>query len=139
MTELNENIKNELNDLFSSMEKSSSDIEKKFKSLLEDFIQQSWNNFDEYLQNDARYGYERWIRQTCNEIIEGLLSGETKWLKNQNIISEYNWEKIQKIRLKIWETAGGEIANSTIKALQDEVERLKKDVKHYREMAHRSY
>lgn len=129
MVELNEEIVFQIDDLFSSMEKSKSGIEKKFKCLLQEFVEESWNNFDDYLTTDARYRYEHWIRQTCDEIIESLLSGETRWLKDQHIISEYTWEKLQKVRLKIWETAGGEIANCTINALQKEIEYLKEQNK----------
>jgi hypothetical protein len=131
MTELNETVRTEIDDMFSSLEKSKNSIEKQFKNLLEDFISQSWNNFDYYLTTDARYNYESWIRKTCNDIVESLLSGETEWLKDQRIISEYGWEKLRKIRLKIWKEAGGEIANSTIAALLKENEELKRERDRY--------
>jgi|GEM_PF-4688323 hypothetical protein len=137
MSELNEQTVKEIDDMCSSLEKGKESIEKRFKSILEEFINDSWNNFDDYLQNYSRYEYERMVRRDVDETIEGLLSGDTKWLKMQNIISEHTWEKVQKIRLAIWETAGGEIANSIIFSLKEEVEDLKKKLKWYSES--RSY
>lgn len=129
MTELNPEITKEIDHIFLSLEKSKTEIEKQFKSLLEDFTQEAWNNFDYYIESDARYNFDRWIRQTCNEIIEGLLSGDTRWLKQQAIISEYSWEKIQKIRLAIWNAAHEGITESMIHVHEKEVIELKNRIK----------
>lgn len=137
MTQLNESIKKEINDMCLSLDKSKDLLNKKFKSIMEEFVNTSIDNFFYYLETDLEYGVDQWIRQTCDDIIVGLLSGDTKWLKHQNIISEYDWPKIDSVRQAIWKSAGGEIANSTIAALNKRVEQLEKDIKFYREM--RSY
>ncbi len=139
MTELNEQISKELDDMVKSLEYGKELFRDKFKDLFEEFVRESYENFYSIIEGDTRYNFDRWIRETCDDIIMGLLSGDTQWLKQKAIISEYSWDKIQKIRLAIWEAAGGEIANSTIHALQKEVEELKKDNKQYREELHRSY
>lgn len=137
--EVSENIKNEIDVMISSLESARDEMQKKFKSIFDEYVSESFDRFYNCIECDTRYNFDRWIRQTCDEIIEGLLAGDTKWLKHQNIISEYNWEKLNKVRIAIWEANGGEIANSLIAVQKNEIEELSKQIKVLREYNHRSY
>lgn len=137
MSDIPETVKNEIEIMVSALEQGKETISKKMKSILEEFTNEALENFDYYIEMEERYRYERWIRQTCDEIVSGLLAGDTRWLKNQNIISEYNWQKVQKIRLEILKSSGEEIKDCFINGLQEEIEQLKKDRDFYRKISHR--
>ena len=107
-------------------------IEKKFSNMMNDFFDESWNNFIEYLENDSEINLSLCIKRRVDTLMEGLLSGDTKYLKDYKIISEYDFGRLKRIRLAIWESAGGEIADSTIDALTKENEELKKQLKNER-------
>lgn len=130
----NEQISKEICTMIQSLEDAKEEIKKKYISILEDFNHEAFERFDYHIESGMQYGYERWIRQTCDEIVEGLLSGDTRWLKHQNIISEYSWDKLKMIRLAILKSSGGEIENCTIKSQQEEIEKLKKDLEFERKM-----
>jgi hypothetical protein len=127
MTEINESIRNEIDDMCKSLESAKEQFDLKFKNLFEDYLDQAFRNFYDTIEFDTRYNFERWIRNTADEIIIGLLAGETKWLKHQNIISDYDWIKIQQVRMAILKANGDEIANSTINALLKENAELKRE------------
>lgn len=130
-------ITKEIEDMFNCIEGAKNELAKKFTSLMEEFTDTALQRFQDNIECNERYNYDRWIRDTCNSIVEGLLAGDTKWLKQQRIISEYTWEKLDAVRIAILKANGPEIENSVIKSQQEEIERLKKDVKFYREMSQR--
>ena len=135
--ELAPEITKEIDDMFDCIEGAKNELAKKFTSLMEEFTDTALQRFQDNIECNERYNYDRWIRDTCNSIVEGLLSGDTKWLREQRIISEYSWEKLQDVRMAILKASGVEIEASVIKSQQEEIERLKKDVKFYREMRQR--
>lgn len=133
MTEISENIVQEVDSMVKALESAKQDFHKKFKDIFDDYVDAAFTNFYNTIECDTRYSFERWIRQTCDEIIMGLLAGNTRWLKEQSIISEYSWEKLIKVRLAILKANGGEIENSTINSLQKEIEELKRENKNLRQ------
>jgi hypothetical protein len=131
MMEVSQEITNEVDCMILALEKAKINLEKKFKSIHDEFIDEAFQNFHNEIEDNQRYIFERWIRQTCNSIIEGLLAGDTKWLKQQSIISEYHWDEIKKIRMAILKANGGEIENVVILSQQREIETLKERLKYY--------
>lgn len=127
MLEVNSEITKEVDDMVTSLEKAKTELDKKFRSIMEEFVSSAFENFYNVIEFDTRYNFDHWIRRTCNDIVMGLLSGDTKWLKHQAIISEYSWDKLRAVRLAILKAAQGEIENSVILSLQKDVERLEKE------------
>ncbi|HLX55331.1 MAG TPA: hypothetical protein VKR58_15410 [Aquella sp.] len=129
MIELKPEITKELNDMVNSLESAKEELNAKFNSVLEEYTSKAFENFYNIIEYDTRYNFERWIRSTCDNIIEGLLAGDMKYVEHANLFSDYDWEKLRKMRIAIWEVAGGELANATIASLLRENEKLKEEVK----------
>ena len=132
MTEISENIKQEVDTMITSLESAKEEFDKKFRNIFDDYLSTAFSNFYDTIEFDTRYNFERWIRQTCDEIVMGLLAGDTRWLKHQSIISEYSWEKVNKVRLAILESAGKFIEDCVISVQQKEIEKLKEENKRLR-------
>ena len=128
MTKLNPEISKELESMVDSLESAKDELRTKFNNIFNEFTSAAFDNFYSIIESDTRYNFSYWVRKTCDEIIEGLISGDLKYIAHANLISDYDWEKLRKMRLAIWETAGGEIANATIASLLKENEALKKEV-----------
>lgn len=131
--ELPEEVTKEIDAMVSALEAGKETTRKKMKEVLDDYIYEALERFDIYIEDGERYRYQRWIIQTCDSIIEGLLSGDTKWLKQQSIIGEYHWDKVMKIRLAILKANKEEIENSFIRGLQQEIESLQSSLTSYRQ------
>ena len=132
MTKLNPEISKELESMVDSLESAKDELRTKFNNIFNEFTSAAFDNFYSIIESDTRYNFSYWVRKTCDEIIEGLISGDLKYIAHANLISDYDWEKLRKMRLAIWETAGGEIANSTIASLLKENEVLKKELQYLR-------
>ena len=124
--ELASEIIQEVDTMISALESAKTELEKKFKNVLGDYIDKAFEDFYNVIEWDTRYNFNAWISRVCNDIIEGLLAGDTKWLKHTRVISEYSWDRLQAVRIACWNAAGGEVANSLIAALVKENEELKK-------------
>jgi hypothetical protein len=129
---LNEGITTEIDTMMTSLESAKEEFKKKFESLTDEMLDNAWSRFTDFIEIDSRYSFDRWIRETCNEIVGGLLAGETKWLKHQHIISEYSYDRVQKIRLAIWNAAKEGITDSLVNALQAEIGELHKQISYLR-------
>lgn len=84
----------------------------------------SYNCFDTYRENVA---YE------VRKIITALLAGEQETIKQLDIVSEYTFDKLHEIRMKIWKTCSFGIEESIIKQYQEKIDYLEKEVKFYRQ------
>ncbi len=130
--EANEKRKSEIDLLCESFVKSRSEIEEKFKSLIEDLLDKSWMNFYSFLEDDSAYCIDRWIRERADSIVQGILNGETKWLKDQKIISEYTWDRIHLIRMAVLESCGDDITKKLINDLKETIDDQKKEIQQLR-------
>ena len=139
MIELKPEIVKEVEDMVSSLESSKDYLHKKFTSIFEDFIEKAFYDFYYVIESDTKYNFESWIRRTCDEIVEGLIAGDMKYIKHARLVSDYDWEKLRKMRLAIWKEAGAEIANSTISILLKENEELKKRLENEIKRSRREY
>ena len=116
--ELTVNTQKEINKLNEILINSRDDLTKRFTNLFEDLIDTAARSFESYIESEATWAIENHIKTNVNSIVEGLLAGETKYLAYQQIISDYNWEHVHKIRMAIWEAAGQDIEACIINKLK---------------------
>lgn len=107
-------------------------LSNQYKKMMDEYFDQAVENFFDYLDNSSPWDIKRWIRDRVHAVIESLLSGDSSYLKDNLIISQYSFGKLQKVRIAIWESAGGEIANSAIAVLQKENDSLREELKYER-------
>lgn len=130
MTDLNETVTKEINDMFDSLISAKEPLRKQFDKIFDEYLDSVFNKFSSHLEDEAPYHFKSWVTRTCDEIIERLLAGDIEWVKDKAIISgHYDWGRIRDVRLAILKAANGEIENTVIRDLQFEVERLKEDVR----------
>ncbi len=82
---------------------------------------------EDYLSENIKYI----IRESINDNLLALLSGDMQSLKRMAVISEYNWTAIDDVRMKIWQECAPDIEKSLIKKLESDIERLKDRIKYY--------
>jgi len=113
-----------------SLDRLKPEIDKFWDSLREKI----WGDVEDYLAGDCAFNLRGAIARECETIIEAFLCGDEKILKQTNIISEYNFARLSEVRKAIWDQCADELQKIRLKELEEENERLKEDVKFYREI-----
>ena len=131
--ELAPEITTEIDVMFTALENAKDSLSDKINGILTEFTDTALENFHYSIENNERWNLNQWVKQAVKDTVNGLLSGDTKYLKYTAIISEYSWDQLQAIRIACWNAAGGEMANSLVSALQKENEELKKTLQQERD------
>jgi len=119
-----ETISNSIEDIKIEMSKH---LEKITDDVYEGLVQKFQDNF----AYDNEHNYLESIAYEVRQIMRDLLSGDLNQIKQLNIISEYTFDKLHLIRLKIWETCAKDIENCIISEQKKQIEELRNKVKMY--------
>lgn len=107
--------------------------EERFKPLIDEFADQFrdklWDDVRDYLIGDTEMNVQSSIRQMAEGTIRALLTGE-EWAMKRYPFCNYN--DGEKIRKRIAEHVGDEIARHRIADLEKEVKRLTESLRHAR-------
>ncbi len=109
------------------------DMSKKLKSITDDIYEDLRSKFDEYFSYDNSQNYLESISYEVRNIMRDLLAGDIEQIKNLNIVSEYTFDKLHFIRLKIWETCSKDIENCIITEQNKKIEELRKEIKYLKQ------
>lgn len=96
---------------------------KKFSDELYDKIREATENF---LTSDAESNVQSHIYHLVDQMVHGLLSGE-KWIMDRYVLGEKH--DCEKVRATVAKHIEEPLAAARIKDLEDQVERLRKDIK----------
>lgn len=109
------------------------DMAKKLKGITDDIYEDLRAKFDEYFSYDNSQNYLESISHEVRNIMRDLLAGDIDQIKQLNIVSEYTFDKLHFIRLKIWETCSKDIENCIIKEQNKKIEEMRKEIKYLRQ------
>jgi hypothetical protein len=111
-------------------------LEIKGKKFIDKFIDDLKENFqdyvDSYLKYDSLENYKHRLAYEVHQVMTKLLLGDIEILEALRIPTEFTFDSLHEIRLKIWEICATDIENSIINAQLKEIEQLEKDIKFYR-------
>jgi hypothetical protein len=112
--ELSEETTREVKHIQESLVSARDTIEKKLRSVLDEFINETMVNFSNTVECDLNYNFTRWIRREVDKLMHGLLSGNMAYLKYSAIVSDYSFDKLQMIRKAIYDAAKDDILESAL-------------------------
>lgn len=112
-----------------SIEDTKTEMAKSLKKITDDIYDGLVEKFQEHFSYDNEHNYLESIAHEVRQIMRDLLSGDLNQIKQLNIISEYTFDKLHLIRLKIWETCSKEIEDCIISEQKKKIEELRKEIK----------
>lgn len=121
MADLIEEISHENKDLLSKIAKKHADD---FYEIINDYI----NN---YFNINNCENFKNSIAHEVSDIITGLLAGDKKVIDKLDLVSEYNFNDLPKIRLAIWEQCAEGIETSIIKSQEERIKDLTASLEAY--------
>lgn len=104
--------------------------------VIEDFIKDLYDKIQKtieaHLAVDTQVNLCRKISEEVDRVIKKLLIGDIEILKTLNLDTEYTFDSLDLIRLKIFEKFGDSISKTVVKDLQGKIGHLEKELKQYR-------
>jgi hypothetical protein len=97
------------------------------KRITENIYQGLVESFNDYFSQDNSQNYLESIAHEVRNIMKNLLAGDLNEIKDLDILSEYTFDKLHEIRLKIWETCGNELEKCIISNQKKQIEQLTKE------------
>ena len=128
---LTTDTKNIAETIANSIEDTKTEMAKSLKKITDDIYEGLVEKFQEHFAYDNEHNYLESIAYEVRQIIRDLLVGDLNQIKQLNIISEYTFDKLHLIRLKIWETCSKDIENCIISEQKKKIEELRHQVKMY--------
>jgi len=113
-----------------AIESVKTEMEKDLKSITDDIYGNLVEKFNDHFSYDNENNYLESIAYEVRNIMRDLLAGDIDQIKNLDIVSEYTFDKLHCIRLKIWETCGKDIENCIISEHNKKIEELRKEIKY---------
>jgi len=114
-----------------AIERTKTEMSKELKKITDHIYEELVEKFNENFAYDNEHNYLESIAYEVRQIMRDLLVGDLNQIKQLNIISEYNFDKLHLIRLKIWETCSKDIENCIISEQKKNIEELKNQVQMY--------
>lgn len=124
MSDLSEdtvNLSNKIAEFLSTTLKDSKIVKKFFDDLYCEFQ----STLDNYIEGDQSCNYRIRVSQEITRVINGILSGNECIIKSLELDTEYTFDDLHNVRLKIWETCSNDIQNSIINAQNSEIKYLR--------------
>lgn len=90
------------------------------------------NKIESHLAYDNAENFKLTIAYEVRNIMKNLLVGDLSQIKDLSILSEYTFDRLHEIRIKMWETCGEEIEKSIITEMHKQIIELKRQVENYR-------
>ena len=130
------NLSEQTNEIGNIIERAADDAKKSLKKKLEDTVIDIYDELARRVDDNFSYDTCSWFKYSVahevKQIITGLLIGDMKTIKNLDIVSEYTFDRLHEVRMKIWETCSEGIEQSIIKEQKEQIEDLSKQVLYYR-------
>jgi hypothetical protein len=116
-----------------AIEETKIEMSKKLNKITDEIYERLVTKFQDHFSYDNSQNYLESIAYEVRNIMRNLLCGDVNQIKQLNIVSEYTFDSLQEIRLKIWETCGNEIENCIISEQKKQIESLRREVKNFQD------
>jgi hypothetical protein len=114
-----------------AIESTKTEMSKELRKITDHIYDGLVEKFSDHFAYDNENNYLETIAYEVRQIMRNLLVGDINQIKQLNIISEYTFDRLHEIRLKIWETCSKEIESCIISEQNKKIEELRKQIQMY--------